>query len=76
MKTFAALAFLLALTTASPVEVHPRDQGGSLVKRDTEIVYLANCESQVSCCGDDVHWSQIAVSLSKEYPCLTCPSAR
>jgi hypothetical protein len=63
MKSFAPLTFLLALATASPVEVHPRDEGGSLAKRDTEIVYLANCKRNVSCCTPESHYSQIAVSL-------------
>ena len=63
MKPFAAVTFLLALATASPVEVHPRDEGGALAKRDTEIIYLTNCISAVSCCSDPVHYSQIAVSL-------------
>lgn len=64
MKTFAALTFLLALATATPVEVHPRDEGGSLAKRDTEIIYLANCVNAVSCCTADKHYSQIAVGLT------------
>lgn len=64
MKTFGALTFLLALATATPVEVHPRDEGGSLAKRDTEIIYLANCVNAVSCCTADKHYSQIAVSLT------------
>jgi hypothetical protein len=64
MKSFAALTFLLALATASPVEVHPRDEGGSLAKRDTEIIYLANCKHQVSCCTPEGHYSQIAVSFT------------
>ena len=62
MKLFAALGVILTLATASPLEVHPRDEGGSLAKRDTEIVYLANCISAVSCCTPAVHYSQIGVS--------------
>jgi hypothetical protein len=69
MKPFAALTFLLALATASPVEVHPRDEGDSLAKRDTEIIYLTKCSWAVSCCRDDVHYSEIAVSLPQtSYP--------
>ncbi len=75
MKLFAALTFLVALATASPVEVnssvevHPRDEGGPLAKRDTEIIYLTNCVSAVSCCTADIHYSQIAVSLfQNRYP--------
>ena len=69
MKLFAAVTFLVALATASPVEVHPRDEGGELAKRDTEIIYLTNCISAVSCCTDPVHYSQIAVSLPQtRYP--------
>jgi hypothetical protein len=61
MKAFALFGFLLALATATPVEVHPRDEGGPLAKRDTEIVYLANCKHLVSCCTPESHYSQIAV---------------
>ncbi|KAK4234942.1 hypothetical protein C8A03DRAFT_46812 [Achaetomium macrosporum] len=60
MKSFAALTFLLALATASPVEVMPRDEG-ALEKRDTEIVYLSNCKHVVSCCPPlaETHTSHI-----------------
>lgn len=61
MKTFTILALLLAAVSATPVEVVERDPD-PLEKRDTEIVYLANCISAVSCCTPDVHYSQIIVS--------------
>jgi hypothetical protein len=62
MKSFAALTFLLALATASPVEVVPREEG-SLEKRDTEIIYLSNCKRTVSCCPPlaETHSSAILV---------------
>jgi hypothetical protein len=60
MKSFAALTFLLAFATASPVGVSPKEEG-SLAKRDTEILYLTNCRNAVSCCRDDIHSSHIAV---------------
>ena len=71
MKTFAVLSFLLALAAAKPVEVVPVDDGGSLAKRDTEMIYLVNCRSAVSCCTPDKHYSTIAVSLPKEYSHLS-----
>ena len=54
MKLFATLTPLLALATASPVEVSPRDEG-SLEKRDTEILYLMNCNIDVACCTPQAH---------------------
>ncbi|KAH6649382.1 hypothetical protein F5144DRAFT_4192 [Chaetomium tenue] len=59
MKPFAALTFLVALVTASPLGVTPRESG-SLEKRDTEIVYLTNCRNLVSCCTPEAHSSRIA----------------
>ena len=32
-----------------------------LQKRDTEMIYLANCVSSVSCCTPDINWSEIIV---------------
>ncbi|KAK4118427.1 hypothetical protein N657DRAFT_651261 [Parathielavia appendiculata] len=58
MKSFAALAALLALAAASPVELSPRDET-SLEKRDTEILYLSNCRYLVSCCQPEAHSSHI-----------------
>ncbi len=65
MKTVAVLSFLLALASATPVEVVSIDEGGSLAKRDTEMIYLVNCRSSVSCCTPDKHYSTIAVSFLK-----------
>lgn len=42
MKAIAALSLLLTLGAASPVDIAGKDVAG-LEKRDTEIVYLANC---------------------------------
>ena len=61
MKAFAALTFLVALATASPLGVTPKESG-SLEKRDTEIVYLVNCRNLVSCCTPETHNSKIVVS--------------
>ncbi len=73
MKLLAALAPLLALAAASPVEVSPREEG-SLVKRDTEILYLINCRVNVACCNPEKHSSKIAVSpgASKTKNCPVC----
>lgn len=60
MKSFAVLALLLAAASATPVEIVERDPA-PLEKRDTEIVYLANCVNAVSCCTPDEHYSQIIV---------------
>ncbi|KAI4129539.1 MAG: hypothetical protein LQ338_002175 [Usnochroma carphineum] len=65
MKTFTILALLLAAVSATPVEVVERDPD-PLEKRDTEIVYLANCISAVSCCTPDVHYSQIIVGVQRQ----------
>ncbi|KAK4150606.1 hypothetical protein C8A00DRAFT_17900 [Chaetomidium leptoderma] len=62
MKSFAALTFLLALATASPIEVVSRDMdeaSAALAKRDTEIVYLSNCVHATSCCNGDTYTSGI-----------------
>ncbi|KAK4153443.1 hypothetical protein C8A00DRAFT_33806 [Chaetomidium leptoderma] len=62
MKSFAAITFLLALATASPVEVVTEDMDPRpLDKRDTEIVYLVNSKHTVSCCPPlaETHFSQI-----------------
>jgi hypothetical protein len=69
MKLFAVLASVLALATASPVEVSPREEG-SLAKRDTDIVYLANCKNTVSCCTPEKHLSEIVVSSTNS--AITC----
>ncbi|KAH8880983.1 hypothetical protein GQ53DRAFT_773703 [Thozetella sp. PMI_491] len=58
MKIFAALFALVAITNATPAGIIERDPG-TLEKRDTEIVYLANCVSAVSCCTPNVYYSQI-----------------
>jgi hypothetical protein len=52
----------MALATASPVSVAPSEEG-SLAKRDTEILYLANCNYIVSCCDPPKHTSHIFVRL-------------
>ncbi|KAI4148846.1 MAG: hypothetical protein L6R39_002676 [Caloplaca ligustica] len=43
MKIYAALALLLAAVNATPLDIVERDPA-ALEKRDTEIVYLANCK--------------------------------
>jgi len=63
MKTFATLAFVFALVNASPVAEVVEKDVGSLEKRDTEIIYLANCVKAVSCCVPNVDYSDIIVSL-------------
>lgn len=60
MKVFAALSLLLALGTASPVDIVEKDVA-SLEKRDTEIVYLANCVNADSYYGVTARFSQIIV---------------
>jgi hypothetical protein len=64
MKPFAAITFLLALATATPVaNVTARDER-LLSKRDTEVIYLSNCRRIVSCCPPlaETHSSKIFVS--------------
>jgi hypothetical protein len=66
MKLFAAITFLVALATASPVaNVTARDER-LLAKRDTEVIYLSNCRNVVSCCPPlaEKHFSRIFVSPS------------
>jgi hypothetical protein len=66
MKTFAALAALLAVATANPVAMEPRNATQvELDKRDTEIVYLLNCKNVVACCPPlaETYSSRIAVCL-------------
>ncbi|KAK3902855.1 hypothetical protein C8A05DRAFT_33429 [Staphylotrichum tortipilum] len=60
MKSFGVLTFLLALATASPVAVSPAESSLALQKRDTEVIYLANCRSLTSCCAPEGHYSVIA----------------
>jgi hypothetical protein len=81
MKPFAAITFLLALATASPVaNVTARDER-LLAKRDTEVIYLSNCRNVVSCCPPlaEKHFSRIFVSPSptsqqnQRTPRLTTP---
>jgi hypothetical protein len=60
MKVIAVTAFLLALVNASPLNI---TDVSSLEKRDTEMIYLANCVNAVSCCVADKHYSQIIVSF-------------
>ncbi len=74
MKSFGVLTFLLALATASPVAVSPAEGSLSLEKRDTEVIYLANCRSLTSCCSPETHYSQIAVGSPKPPP-LASPKA-
>ena len=66
-KVNVILSSLLAVVNASPFEVIERDPNPApLVKRDTEIVYLANCKSVVSCCPPlaTTYSSKILVSLN------------
>jgi hypothetical protein len=60
MKAFTVIALLLAIVNATPVDIVEKDVA-PLEKRDTEIVYLANCVNAVSCCTADKHFSQIIV---------------
>lgn len=57
MKFAIALATLVTLAVASPAA--PPSSAEVLAKRDTEIVYLANCVSAVSCCRPEQDYSQI-----------------
>ncbi|KAL8662163.1 MAG: hypothetical protein Q9202_004919, partial [Teloschistes flavicans] len=61
MKTFTfATTFLAAAASASPVfDIRPDSEAAPLVKRDTEIVYLANCVDAVSCCRPNINYSEI-----------------
>ncbi|KAK0630940.1 hypothetical protein B0T17DRAFT_616526 [Bombardia bombarda] len=60
MKTAAAaLGLLLAFATATPVELAENPSDSMLEKRDTEIVYLANCQHSVSCCGGPTNYSEV-----------------
>lgn len=64
MKIYAALALLLAAVNATPLDIVERDPA-ALEKRDTEIVYLANCKDVVSCCPPlaTTYSSRILVSM-------------
>ena len=88
-KVIVVLSSLLAVVNASPFEVIERDPNPApLVKRDTEIVYLANCKSVVSCCPPlaTTYSSKILVSLkynvqdrpssSKTPPIVLCQKRR
>ncbi|KAK3934218.1 hypothetical protein QBC46DRAFT_325500 [Diplogelasinospora grovesii] len=61
MKSFTALTTLLlaAVASATPTPVDFETSADVLAKRDTEIVYLANCQSEVSCCTPTQYYSQI-----------------
>ena len=62
MKTFTILPALLAAVSATPFGLYKRDPDlCPFEKQDTEIVYLANCVSAVSCCTPPQHYSQIIV---------------
>jgi len=56
MKTTGALALAFALAASRVSAAVPL-----LQKRDTEIIYLANCKSSVSCCTPDKVWSEVIV---------------
>ncbi len=60
MKTFTAITLLLSLASATPVNLTEKDVA-ILDKRDTQIIYLANCAESVSCCTPTLYTSQIIV---------------
>lgn len=60
MKAFTALSILLAVATATPIDIVEKDVA-DLEKRDTEIVYLANCVKADSYHGVTARYSQIIV---------------
>lgn len=62
MKTFGIITLLLAVVSATPVDIVDKDVAAPLEKRDTEVVYLTNCISAVSCCTPTEYYSQISVS--------------
>lgn len=65
MKLFAVLSLLLAVAAATPVDINGASP--ALAKRDTEIVYLADCKRVVSCCEPESHSSQIMVRPNKTH---------
>lgn len=75
MKFITILMLLAAAVSAVPTDPTVLDDTlldanttNTLVKRDTEIVYLANCVHSVSCCDPPQKYSQVVVS-----PCLRHP---
>ncbi|KAL7947659.1 hypothetical protein V8C42DRAFT_318393 [Trichoderma barbatum] len=57
MKFFTAISLLLAAANATPVDL-AESNSVSLEKRDTEIIYLTNCEKRVSA-GEGAIWSEV-----------------
>lgn len=72
MKISSALTLLFAAANATPLfEIMERElETLSLEKRDTEIVYLANCVYSVSCCQGPTDYSEIIVSREILHKCI------
>ncbi|KAJ7875932.1 hypothetical protein B0H14DRAFT_2342969 [Mycena olivaceomarginata] len=89
MKITAIFALTVVCVTATVVDLAPATADITpLEKRDTEILYLANCLSAVSCCTPEKDWSEMivrpthssesgrdAVGLSTDTPCSDVPGS-
>jgi hypothetical protein len=88
MKITAIFALAVVCVTATVVNRAPATADITPIeKRDTEILYLANCLSAVSCCTPEKDWFEMivspthssesgrdAVGLSTDTPCSTMPT--